>query len=502
MHRFALAVSQRSDANMADAEPEMAEEAGAGAETSAALEETEIELVVAVKGERPVKKSATSPDDETDGEKRKKNGKTSRKTTFRYKTWDENDMAMAIRAWEDGGISVAQAAERFCVPPGTLNYRLNGTRLDGLKSGPSPLLEVETENEVADYASKRAELGIRFSKTNFKKYVSEIAKKKGKVFKNALLSERWWSQIKRRHKIPLLNPFRASAIKRKGMEVSKVCKYFSALKAIMDTHQLNEKPHCIWSMDKVELLLEHRPSNVVRGMQSETSDLVQPTTIVGCGNAAGDALPPFVVVDEKTSNSLKDFDSRNAPPGTTLSISASGWLRDGLPKLWFKQTFLANIGHERPQVLILDGRAARYYVELADVAGENNIVLVELPEYTSHWLQPLDRAIFGPMKLAWDCAAAEVLNNPAIALSKKQYFLLFGKAWHASFMPVLVRNGFGQTGIFPFNPRAIPQKAFISGSDYEKVLIHVGINITVDAADTAQQLVFLDEESSKDAITE
>jgi transposase len=59
-------------------------------------------------------------------------------------------------------------------------------------------------------------------------------------------------------------------------------------------------------------------------------------------------------------------------------------------KLWFEH-FLKNIGQARPQVLILDGHSSHNSIELLQIAKANDIILVELPEHTSHWLQPLDR---------------------------------------------------------------------------------------------------------------
>ena len=84
---------------------------------------------------------------------------------------------------------------------------------------------------------------------------------------------------------------------------------------------------------------------------------------------------------------LHGFDIQSAPEGATWSVSQSGWTKQGTARLWFEKAFLPNIGPERPQILVLDGHDSHNFVELIEVAMENQIEIVELPTHTSHWLQ-------------------------------------------------------------------------------------------------------------------
>ena len=85
-----------------------------------------------------------------------------------------------------------------------------------------------------------------------------------------------------------------------------------------------------------------------------------------------------------------------AQPGVCPAQAA--WTKQGITCLWFKKSFLPNIGNERPQVLILDGHDSHNFVELLEVALANQIEIVELPAHTSNWLQPCDRTVFKPFK--------------------------------------------------------------------------------------------------------
>lgn len=152
-------------------------------------------------------------------------------------------------------------------------------------------------------------------------------------------------------------------------------------------------------------------------LQARTTGNRETTTLLGCVNTSGNKLPPHVIVKGKTARSLQSLQTHQAPPGTTFTFSESGWIKQagtifrvngrhwkllifhltgyflcqGIMYDWFKNHFLTKIGPERPQVLILDGHNSHNFVELVELAEKNKIVMVELPEHTSHWLQPLDR---------------------------------------------------------------------------------------------------------------
>ena len=112
-----------------------------------------------------------------------------------------------------------------------------------------------------------------------------------------------------------------------------------------------------------------------------------------------------------------------------MSVSDKGWTKQGLATLWFKHTFLPNIGQERPQLLILDGHDSHCFVELIELAREEQIVFVELPAHTSHWLQPLDRAVFRSFKEAYKQECLDMVDKyPGVQVSEKNFCGLVKKS--------------------------------------------------------------------------
>lgn len=90
-----------------------------------------------------------------------------------------------------------------------------------------------------------------------------------------------------------------------------------------------DKPHCIFNIDEKSLSSEHKhppPRKSFFGKtykaQAVTSGKSKTVTLIGCGNALGQQVPPFFVFPGKQMvDSLLD----GASPGAVGVMSDSGW---------------------------------------------------------------------------------------------------------------------------------------------------------------------------------
>ena len=79
--------------------------------------------------------------------------------------------------------------------------------------------------------------------------------------------------------------------------------YFKELKGILDENKLEDKPGQNYNMDESGIPLDHHsPCVLARKGQKKSTDNKSQITIVGCINATGQALPPFIVFDAKNLN--------------------------------------------------------------------------------------------------------------------------------------------------------------------------------------------------------
>lgn len=210
---------------------------------------------------------------------------------------------------------------------------------------------------------------------------------------------------------------------------------------------------------------EHNPVRVVaeKGTSclSRTSSKSTNITVMACVSASGRRMPPMFVVKGKTSRSLYGFNTEAAPPSSTWLYQKNGWMDDQIGESWFREVFLKHCGPSRPQLLILDGHSSHETLAILMCAMEANIQLLSLPPHTTHHLQPLDKAVFGPVNKAYNKACSQFLQeNPLHQINKWTFPSLFKAAWDMAVTPTNITSGFLSCGIYPFNAEVIPPVAY------------------------------------------
>ncbi|XP_060564207.1 uncharacterized protein LOC132723495 [Ruditapes philippinarum] len=243
--------------------------------------------------------------------------------------------------------------------------------------------------------------------------------------------------------------------------------YFNDLGKIIQ--DLNLSSINIWNCDETGLNFEHCPVNVIaeRGttVVSKTSQKSSNLTIMACVNAAGDAMPPLIITKGKTVKSLHGFKTIDAPKDTVWSYQEKGWITDEIGERWFNQVFIKQCGPKRPQLLVFDDHSSHETLAIIERAIEENIILLSLPPHTTHYLQPLDRSVFGPFKKAYNEKCSEFISeHPLHVVNKHSFPSLLTKAWDDAFTQSNVKSGFASCGIWPVNRFAIPNDAFMPSS--------------------------------------
>jgi hypothetical protein len=71
-------------------------------------------------------------------------------------------------------------------------------------------------------------------------------------------------------------------------------------------------------------------------------------------------------------------------------------------------------------LLILDNHRSHATVSFIDYAYENNIVLPYLPPHSTHRLQPLDVAIFGPLAIYYSQEVNQYSRYEGRGVSKRE----------------------------------------------------------------------------------
>lgn len=120
---------------------------------------------------------------------------------------------------------------------------------------------------------------------------------------------------------------------------------------------------------------------------------------------------------------------------------------------------------ENPILLLCDNHERHVTIEAINYARDNGIVYLSFPPHTSHRLQPLDVAVFGPFK----SKLKTVFNNWHVSNTGKTigiYDIPKSLAYFQSFTAKNIINGFKTPGILPFNKLAFDDDDFASTHVY------------------------------------
>ena len=104
-------------------------------------------------------------------------------------------------------------------------------------------------------------------------------------------------------------------------------------------------------------------------------------------------------------------------------------------------------------------------IEGLDLCKANGITLLTFPPHCSHRLQPLDVAVYSPLKQHYNNACTSWLHcNPGVPMSVMNIAQCFGQAYPLAFTPTNIQSAFRSTGIWPLNRSVFPDTAFAAAN--------------------------------------
>ena len=165
------------------------------------------------------------------------------------------------------------------------------------------------------------------------------------------------------------------------------------MQTCLQKYDLVDKPQFIFNCDEKAFLSQYSPPKVVasrtkRLIYSVTPPRGSTTTVIGCGSAAGQSVPPYFVFGHRARiGDLLDLATRHAP-GSAGTLSDNGWSNTAIFTRFMKEHFYQHLVRDnidQPVVMLYDGHKSHISLNLLDWADEKNIKL-PFPPASRCWL--------------------------------------------------------------------------------------------------------------------
>jgi hypothetical protein len=150
---------------------------------------------------------------------------------------------------------------------------------------------------------------------------------------------------------------------------------------------------------------------------------------------------------------------KGGPSGCLGMAHVSGWPNSSI----FVEYLKHFIQHVKPSnsnkaLLIFDDHDSHCSVEVVNLAKKNSIILLTIPPYTSHKLQPLDRSVFGLYKTYYNAACKDWMNTHlGTPITIYEVAELCGKSYPLAFDPVNIQVGFRGHGYLAIESKYFPR---------------------------------------------
>ncbi|KAF2889816.1 hypothetical protein ILUMI_16357, partial [Ignelater luminosus] len=265
-----------------------------------------------------------------------------------------------------------------------------------------PVLTEDQETELMNYPKDMYAVFFGFTRDAFMSLAFHYAHYNKLQYpeswsKNKKAGEDWLQRFLSRHtNLTLRTPESTSVVRAKGFNRRGVCHFYKNLESAIEKNNIEASR--LYNMDETGIsTTSNKPPKVlsVKGKRQvgmiASAKRGQLTIVIGCCNAAGSFLLPFLIFARKKMQSrLLD----GSPPGTQGTCTPNGWTSIKVFLNWL-HFFVEQVRPtaDRKVLLLLDNYESHKYYPALEYATKNNVVILSLAPHTTHKMQPMDVAV-------------------------------------------------------------------------------------------------------------
>lgn len=377
----------------------------------------------------------------------------------RYADYTKEKLEECLLRIRNKEMTQREAATYYNIPRRTLINKLKiiSENKEPRRPGFPPIFTEEEETEFLKCIIQLSEYGFPVTPLELRFIVRSYLNRTGRTvtrFKENLPGNEWVISFTKRH--PQLTMRFASNIKKCRAAVNE-----KTLRDYIDNLDLELKDvpaTNIWNFDESNLTDDPGKKKVLTKRGTKYPENICNTSktsisLMFAGNAAGEMMPPYVVYK---STHLWDTWTQNGPKGCRYSNTPSGWFDINTFNDWFEFMMLPRLKKQNgKKVIICDNLTSHITPHVLQLCEKHCISFICLPPNSSHLTQPLDVALFRPLKGAWrnilsEWKASNHAKNESV-LPKQSFPFLLKKLVEviSETSAANLKSGFEKCGICP-----------------------------------------------------
>jgi hypothetical protein len=331
------------------------------------------------------------------------------------------------------------------------------------------------------------------------------------------LGQDWVPRFVRRHPhLKIRQGRRIETQRMDGVTIPIVNSWFDAVKRVKEVYKIEEKD--IYNMDETGFSIGTLESTrIIVDSTLRTRHQAHPgrqewVSIVECICTDGTAVEPLVIF--KGQNVLQSWVPPDIMEKWYFSANSKGWTSNLHGVEWLKRVFEPSTRTKsagRYRLLICDGHDSHISGSFISHCIQNKIALLILPAHTSHLLQPLDVAIFGPLKKKLTTALSYLNEAQLVRIQKAEWLDVYVKARTQAFSRENIESAFRGAGLYPLQPQrvlrtlktqptneptrpqtppefAILDKVFLTSSPPDTIILHRANQVLKQSLQTCEGL--------------
>jgi hypothetical protein len=217
-----------------------------------------------------------------------------------------------------------------------------------------------------------------------------------------------------------------------------------------NTYNMDESGFSIGTMESTRIIID----STLRTKHQAHPGRQEWVSMVECICADGTILPPLGIF--KGKNVLQNWIPNEVLEHWFFSANTKGWTSNLHGLEWLKRVFEPTTrtkANGQYRLLVCDGHDSHISGSFIAHCLQNRIILLILPPHTSHLLQPLDVAIFGPLKKRLTAALSHLNQAQLVRIQKFEWMEAYIQARSDVCNHQNIESAWRGAGLCPFNPQ-------------------------------------------------